>query len=809
MGNYNRIFSILVASILLSSTSLMALSPIPNAYAGGPFYDILENITQPICNTNPIPHDVDDDEFSALTYWGSEGVFLVVAEGSSLYELTPSGSSTYVGSLDDSSKGLAFIGTTLYSISTSGDELYTIDPSDGSTLTTVSISLSGFSIDNGNGLAKDPISGTLYAVLRGEFDSSSEDTRVIVTLDPGTGDATLKGILPNNVGAIAFSADGTLYGSTGFNNDYATKSFIEIDKTDGSHTFVCHYGGGDKSREGGQALALNTDNGMLYQIMAGAFLKLNNPKVLLPCDTTFIPLDSSISHARGLAYSEDIDEFLWDDGYDFESVTSSGDVTYIDYHGGDRHGLAFVGSTLYGLERSGSNLLEIDPSDGSTSSSTATTGFSFFRGHGLTADPDTGLLWAFVWNYDEIGSDRIYLITIDPDTNVATKIGQMGDIFGALEFKDGTLYGVTNDGGGNAEVLWTISKTTGAATPYCALGHGESGEAIALNPEDGLLYHSSGSDFFERINGVGSLETPVGLTLFSLPREAPVLLEIDPFTAQTLSIIFLNSEFPIVGGTGLADNPGNTLYAVLSSESDVGGDDERRLAIVDPITGDTTDIGLLDEEITGIAFMDGTLYGVTGRNTENGESNLVMIDKTDATVTTICELDYSGSNSIAYNPSDGYLYYGSSGSLYRILDTETCELSDPINEGFGGDFDFTFDFVTYFIQSILPKAQAGGGDYCDTRSLTWSPLQNLILCGGYQLTSADPTNGDLNDIGHLDGDNTKGLAFTFVSGSAIGGSPIPIDSASLILAGAQMTSAWLIPVLVAGAGIVLALVRRK
>ncbi len=45
--------------------------------------------------------------------------------------------------------------------------------------------------------------------------------------------------------------------------------------------------------------------------------------------------------------------------------------------------------------------------------------------------------------------------------------------------------------------------------------------------------------------------------------------------------------------------------------------------------------------------------------------------------------------------------------------------------------------------------------------------------------------------------------------SEIGGTILSIDSTSLILAGAQMTSLWLVPVLIAGAGIGLVFLRRK
>jgi len=47
------------------------------------------------------------------------------------------------------------------------------------------------------------------------------------------------------------------------------------------------------------------------------------------------------------------------------------------------------------------------------------------------------------------------------------------------------------------------------------------------------------------------------------------------------------------------------------------------------------------------------------------------------------------------------------------------------------------------------------------------------------------------------------------AGLPVGGTSIPIEQTSLILTGAQMTASWLIPVIVAGAGIVLVFVRKS
>ena len=122
----NRIFSVLFVSILLSSTSLMAISQAPNAYAGGGGFDLGGF---PICSTNPLAFEGDLESIEAMTYWAAQGVFLVSIDGE-LFELTSSGVLTSKGFLFKNLRGLAFnlAGDTLYGISRDSDELYEIDP---------------------------------------------------------------------------------------------------------------------------------------------------------------------------------------------------------------------------------------------------------------------------------------------------------------------------------------------------------------------------------------------------------------------------------------------------------------------------------------------------------------------------------------------------------------------------------------------------------------------------------------------------------------------------------------------------------
>jgi hypothetical protein len=111
-------------------------------------------------------------------------------------------------------------------------------------------------------------------------------------------------------------------------------------------------------------------------------------------------------------------------------------------------------------------------------------GDSIQQAQGLAVDPTTGTLYGIVRLTSGATNRDRHLVTINPTTFVATDRGEisedgMADIAFAA---NGTLYGVTGDGGTNSETLWTINKTTAAATLVLALGNGDDGEAIAAGP---------------------------------------------------------------------------------------------------------------------------------------------------------------------------------------------------------------------------------------------------------------------------------------------------------------------------------------
>ena len=104
------------------------------------------------------------------------------------------------------------------------------------------------------------------------------------------------------------------------------------------------------------------------------------------------------------------------------------------------------------------------------------------------------------------------LVTIDPNTGVATAIGVLTNQISSLAFRStGTLWAVSGDGGLPPETLYTVNTSNAALTLQFALGNGADGETIAFHG-NGLMYHSSGnaSAMFESVNVDTQVVTPIG-----------------------------------------------------------------------------------------------------------------------------------------------------------------------------------------------------------------------------------------------------------------------------------------------------------
>jgi len=191
-------------------------------------------------------------------------------------------------------------------------------------------------------------------------------------------------------------------------------------------------------------------------------------------------------------------------------------------------------STLYSCVRGLSNddnLYQINPETGADAGGTQTitlAGQTVKGCNGLARDPTTGTCWIMI-NVQAGGAGspvptgRI-LATIDESTGVATQIGIPGIAFASIAFdSSGTLFGVTGDGATPSETLYMLSKTDATPTFFQTLGNGDFGEALAFNPNDGLMYHMSGTDankVFETIN-LGDM------TVTNIPITGDVLCDVE------------------------------------------------------------------------------------------------------------------------------------------------------------------------------------------------------------------------------------------------------------------------------------------
>lgn len=118
-------------------------------------------------------------------------------------------------------------------------------------------------------------------------------------------------------------------------------------------------------------------------------------------------------------------------------------------------------------------------------------GFTITGMNGLATDPTTGITYVIMKVSAVTG--RV-LGTIDLTTGVCTQVGNLGDNFSSINFReDGQLFGMTGDGATTPETLYLIDKTTAAKTVAAALGAGADGEVICYNRANNLFYHWSGN----------------------------------------------------------------------------------------------------------------------------------------------------------------------------------------------------------------------------------------------------------------------------------------------------------------------------
>lgn len=143
------------------------------------------------------------DEILAITRNSSTGTFLASDRDDVLYSITAAGVAIVIGSTPENLKGLAFVFGKLYGAAVFDNILYELNPLDGSVISSVDVTMQGFSVNGLHGLATDPDTGLLYAIVR---DREQFGPRHLATINPTTGIASDIGVISGASGfaGIAF-----------------------------------------------------------------------------------------------------------------------------------------------------------------------------------------------------------------------------------------------------------------------------------------------------------------------------------------------------------------------------------------------------------------------------------------------------------------------------------------------------------------------------------------------------------------------------------------------------------------------------
>jgi uncharacterized repeat protein (TIGR01451 family) len=370
------------------------------------------------------------------------------------------------------------------------NQLRTIDPVTGRTLSSLPLTLGGLQVDGGAGLARHPVSGELFVLLRVAGQPGTELAR----LDPASGEAARIGNTGQLLHGLTFDADGKLYAVTA----EAASLFLLNPRT-------------------GAARPIETPGAGLARLPEGA---------------------TALTHWRGdFSLQADADASLF-------LVTASGAARLLSTLDHVATGLAFSGpivqqcslAPLYAAAHQGldgpSVLFQINPTNGAA---TMVGPIGFERVSAMDFGPG-GTLFATGERMD--GSDINVLLTIDPCTGAGTEVGPtnvvgtgFGDVLADISFRraDGVLFAYIEGG----DALGTLSTTTGAITFIGATNTaGCCGNGIAFSSND-TLFHANNLDL-STLNQLTAQETIVAPLAFPPEGDVSPRINAMDFRGDTL-----------------------------------------------------------------------------------------------------------------------------------------------------------------------------------------------------------------------------------------------------------------------------------
>lgn len=292
---------------------------------------------------------------SGLAYL-SNAFYVVGNSAKTLHTVTPTGDVTLVGSLADKFQNLASDGSSLYGLARgTGSGLREIDPADGSTLSNVALGPPPY-YRRMKGLARDPVSGVLYGLTYPDYPATNNNRSVqLVQVDPLSGTFTQTLTLSViNLADLAFDDAGVLYGLAA----NPPSGPLDPGELEGGTIATINLSNGTVTAQPwataknpflDQAIAFNSDNGLLYRV----YPKPNDADLILmesidPSSGSITPIGTVLTGQTGrspsaLTYDPTAGLFYLSLSDAFYSLTTGGTATLINVdlaslH--DAHGLA-------------------------------------------------------------------------------------------------------------------------------------------------------------------------------------------------------------------------------------------------------------------------------------------------------------------------------------------------------------------------------------------------------------------------------------------------------------------------------------
>jgi hypothetical protein len=481
--------------------------------------------------------------------------------------------------------------STLYAIDNTLAFLSIVDPLTGDELSFVSIVVPNETYASGNGLATNPLTGDLYAAVK--FSGQSGPGRNLILINPNTGAATSIGNMEQPIASLAFSSSGTLYGVTGdclngCGGVAIGETLFIINTSTAALTQVQTLGNGTD----GEAIAFNPTDGMMYHMSGkGAGLIFEKINLGNGAVTSISLSGASVANREAIGFTYDAAQahFVgslvdWDSGDAvFFTINDTGFISDIAPLVAPWKDYAFATALvepqteiLFGIDSVAAGYSAIDSISGSelVFQPILLEGEIVTRSVGMAVHPTTFEMYVSV-GLDGAPSTARNLLQLNPDTGQARNVGTLDQRIASLAFNSsGTLYGVSGecnngcDGSSMAETLFEISTTDASLTLVQALGNGDSGEAIAFNPDDGMMYHMSGQGtglIFEKINLSNGAVMAIGLSGGALQNRQTAGFTYDAargvFVGSLIDRDLGEGDFILVSPTGLVTIVGALDFA--------------------------------------------------------------------------------------------------------------------------------------------------------------------------------------------------------------------------------------------------------